>query len=120
VLPGLRFGASKRLILGSRNQVGFRTAFGGEPVSPGGSLLGPEAVTPEEVFIERLGGSCAEGWVGRIGAGEEGAENKDEGESLWVRLVTLWVGVVGVAGYGTVSNSQPARKGRWLTSMIMG
>ncbi len=82
VLPGLRFGASKRLILGSRNQVGFRTAFGGEPVGlEGGSFFGPEA--PKEVCIERLGGSTA-GWVGRIGAGEEGAENRDDGESSWV------------------------------------
>jgi hypothetical protein len=28
VLPGLRFGASKRLIFGSRSQDGLRTAFG--------------------------------------------------------------------------------------------
>ena len=27
VLPGLRFGASKRLIFGSRSQLGLRTAF---------------------------------------------------------------------------------------------
>lgn len=84
VLPGLRFGASKRLILGSKNQVGFRTAFGGEPVSlEGSSFFGPEAVAPKEVRIERLGGSGAAGRVGRIGAGEEGAENRDDGES-WV------------------------------------
>jgi hypothetical protein len=81
VLPGLRFGASKRLILGSRNQVGFRTAFGGEPVGLGGSFFGPEAGTPKEVCIERLGGSGAAGRVGRIGAGEVGAENRDDGES---------------------------------------
>jgi hypothetical protein len=78
VLPGLRFGASKRLILGSRNQVGFRT----EPVGlEGGSFFGPVAVAPKEVCIERLGGSGAAGWVGRTGAGEEGAENRDDGES---------------------------------------
>jgi hypothetical protein len=83
-LPGLRFGASKRLIFGSRNQVGFRTAFGGEPVClEGGSLFGPEAVAPKEVCIERLGGCGAAGRVGRIGAGEEGAENRDDGESSW-------------------------------------
>jgi hypothetical protein len=82
VLPGLRFGASKRLILGSRNQVGFRTAFGGEPVGlEGGSFFGPEALAPKEVCIERLEGSGTTGWVGRIEAGEEGAENRDDGES---------------------------------------
>ena len=80
VLPGLRFGASKRLILGSRNQVGFRTAFGWEPVGQeGGSFFGPVAVVPEEVCIERLGGPGAAGRVGRVG--EEGAENRDDGES---------------------------------------
>jgi hypothetical protein len=84
VLPGLRFGASKRLILGPRNQVGFRTAFGGEPVGlEGGSLFGPAAVAPKEVCIERLGGSGAAGWVGRTAAGEEGAENREDGES-WI------------------------------------
>jgi hypothetical protein len=81
-LPGLRFGASKRLILGSRNQVGFRTAFGWEPVGPeGSSFFGPVAVAPKEVCIERLGGSGAAGWVGRTATGEEGAENRDDGES---------------------------------------
>jgi hypothetical protein len=84
LLPGLRFGSSKRLILGSRNHVGFRTAFGWEPVGlKGGSFFGPVAVAPKEVCIERLGVSGAAGWVGRIGAGEEGAENRDDGES-WV------------------------------------
>lgn len=111
VLPGLRFGASKRLILGSRSQVGFRTAFGGEPVGlEGGSFFGPEEGTPKEVCIESLGGSCAAGWAGRIGAGEEGAENRDDGESSWVWLVALCVGVVGVAGYSGLSNNQLAKK----------
>lgn len=58
VLPGLRFGASKRLILGSRNQVGFRT----EPIGlEGGNFFGPVAEAPKEVCIERLGGSGATG-----------------------------------------------------------
>jgi hypothetical protein len=83
VLPGLRFGASKRLILGSRNQVGFRTAFGWEPIGlKDGSFFGPEEVAPREVCIERLGDSGAAGRVRRTG--EEGAENRDDGESSWV------------------------------------
>jgi len=85
VLPGLRFGASKRLILGSRNQVGFRTAFGWGPVGlGGGSIVGLVAVPPKEVCIERLGGSGAAGRVGRTAAGEEGAENRDDGDSSCV------------------------------------
>ena len=45
--------------------------------------------------IERFG---AAGWEGRIGAGEEGAENRDDGESrIWLVLVSPRVGV---AGYG--------------------
>lgn len=57
-------------------------AFGGEPVGlEGSSFFGPVAVAPEEVCIERLGGSGPAGWVGRIVAGEEGAENRDDGES---------------------------------------
>ena len=72
------------MILGSRNQVGFRTAFGGEPVGLGGSFFGPETVAPKEVCIERRGGCGAAGTVGRIGAGEDGAENRDDGESSWV------------------------------------
>lgn len=85
VLPGLRFGASKRLILGSRNQVGFRTAIGWEPVGlESSSLFGPIEVAPKEVCTERLGGSGAAGRVGRTGTGEEGAENRDDGESSWV------------------------------------
>jgi len=47
-LPGLRFGASKRLIFGSRNQVGLRVAFAWGPVvvglEGGGHLGGPVAL----------------------------------------------------------------------------
>jgi len=49
----------------------------------GGNFFIPVAVAPKEVCIERLGGSGAAGRVGRIGTGEGGAENRDDGES-WV------------------------------------
>lgn len=56
--------------------------FGWEPVGlEGGSFFDPVAVAPKEVCIERLGGSGAAGRVGQIAAGEEGAENRDDGES---------------------------------------
>ncbi len=92
-LPGLRSGASKRLILGPRSHVGLRTTFGWEPVGlEGGSFFGGSvALVPKEVDIERLGGFGAEGWAGWIGAGEEGAENRGS-----------WVGVV---GYDRLNNS---------------
>jgi hypothetical protein len=106
VLPGLRFGASKRLILGARSQVGLRTAFGWEPVGLGGgsSFGGPTALisAPKEEGIGRLRGPGTAGGAGRIGAGEDGAENRDDGES-WFWLVTSRVGV---AGYDRLSNSK--------------
>lgn len=47
--------------------------------------------------IERAGGFGAAGWEGRIGAGEDGAENRDDGESrIW--LVSLASSRGGVAG----------------------
>lgn len=91
VLLGLRFGASKRLILGSSSHVGLRT----EPAGlEGGSFLGGSVtLAPKEVGIVRTGGSGAAGWEGR-GTGDEGAENRDDGEP-WVILVTPRVGVAG-------------------------
>ena len=92
MLLGLRFGASKRLILGSSSHVGLRT----EPAGglEGGSFLGGSvALAPKEVGIVRTGGSGAAGWEGR-GTGDEGAENRDDGEP-WVILVTPRVGVAG-------------------------
>lgn len=61
--------------------MGFRTAFGGEPVGLEDSGPFGPGWAPKEVCIERLGGFGTAGWVGRIGAGEDGAENRDDGES---------------------------------------
>ena len=52
------------------------------------------ALAPKEVGIVSTGGSGAAGWEGRMGTGDDGAENRDDGESL-VILVTPRVGVAG-------------------------
>jgi hypothetical protein len=107
VLLGLRFGASKRLIFGWRSQFGLRITFGLDPVGfEGGGL--PEssvALTPEGRGIRR--GGCSAGWEG-IGAGEEGAENRDDGES-WTLLAPPRVGV---AGYEVLSDANGYAKER--------
>jgi len=83
------------LIFGSKNRVGLRTAFGWEPVAvgfDGGGLLGGSAALfCKGGGIEAFGDA---GWGGRIGAGEDGAENRDDGESrIWP--VSLRGGVAG-------------------------
>jgi len=84
VLPGLRFGASKRLIFGSRSQAGFRMAFGREPEPAGlgcGNFFGdPNTPLPDGAGIRRVGDLATGDWAEEAGAGEEGAENRDDGE----------------------------------------
>lgn len=53
-----------------------------------------------------MGGSSPADWAGGIGAGEEGAENRDDGES-WVWPV---IPRVGVAGYDKLNDSQQTNK----------
>lgn len=96
VLLGLRFGASKRLIFGWMSQLGLRIAF---PLGGGGLLEEPATLVlgGDGIGGGRDRGGC--GAAGRewIGAGDEGAENKDDGES---RLLVS-PPRIGVAGYAT-------------------
>jgi hypothetical protein len=85
VLPGLRFGSSNRLIFGSKYLFGLRTAFCWGPVGleGGGFFAGSVVLVLEGANMEKTGEFGAPGREGRIGAGEEGAENRDDGEA-WV------------------------------------
>jgi hypothetical protein len=95
VLLGFRFGASKRLIFGWRSHLGLRITFGDPVGFRGGGLL------EESVRLVTEGGAiwrggCGEGTTG-IGGGEDGAENRDDGESR--ALLALASPRVGVTGY---------------------
>jgi hypothetical protein len=104
VLPGLRFGASNRLIFGWRSQFGLRITFGWDSVGFGGGGLPESSVA----LVPEGGGGCgAAGWEG-IGAGEEGAENRDDGESRPLLAPPR----VGVAGYEVLNDANKHAKER--------
>ncbi len=89
----------------------MRVAFTGGPVdiSGGGRLEGPatSVLVGEGICGGRDRGECgAAGWE-RIGAGEEGAENRDDGESRL--LVSPRVGVAGYATFNDVDNIMVGR-----------